>query len=266
MKGAATALGVSETTISRRLQKLPRGNIANLFTRDGQRWLPTRVVSQLINVAETVERQIIEADSIFDERIEGITGDLRISGLSFLNSYIIGPRIIQFQRENPDLKIALEASDEHVSLAYREADVALHLARPSQGRLIGKRIAQIPMAPVERMGAQPDQWVGLPENLDRTSEIQVGFKYFGGSPVLRVDSFEGILQIVEQSDYAGIAPTCIMNRYGKSIRVIGPSVNRELWLTYHEDLRNSPKIRALIKWFSQILPNANKCLCGGCET
>lgn len=266
MKGAAQVLGVSETTVSRRIQKISRGDVAQLFSRDGQRWLPSKLGMQLIGFAETVEKQILEADAVFDTRRSGVTGELRLSSISFVNTYFIGPRIIEFQRDHPDLLISLEASDDRVSLAYREADVALRLARPSEGRLIGKRIARIPIAAAVRRGVNPARWVGLSETLDWTPEMQLGQRHYGKKPFFRIDSFDGILQIIIASDYGGIVPTCMLQRRKTDVVTISAPVDRELWLTYHEDLRNSAKIRALIDWLSVLIPNSNRCLCGECKT
>lgn len=265
MKGAAQALGVSETTVSRRIQKISRGDVAQLFARDGQRWLPSKMGMQLIGLAETIEKQVFEADAVFDTRRSGVTGELRLSSISFINTYFIGPRMIEFQRDHPDLSISLDASDDRVSLAYREADVALRLARPAEGRLIGKRIARIPVAAAAKRGHKPRQWVGLSESLDWTPEMQLGQRHYGVQPFLRIDSFDGILQIIEGSDHGGIAPTCVLQRRKTDIVAISPPVDRELWLTYHEDLRNSAKIRALIDWLSILIPNSSRCLCGACK-
>jgi len=264
MKGAALTLGVSETTVSRRIQKISRGDVAQLFSRDGQRWLPSKLGMQLIGFAEAIEKQVIEADAVFDTRRSGVTGELRLSSISFINTYFIGPRMIEFQRDHPDLEISLEASDDRVSLAYREADIALRLARPSEGRLIGKRIARIPVVAAARRGVAPKQWVGLPETLDWTPEMQLGQRHFRQSPLLRIDSFDGILQVLAVSEYGGIAPTCMLERRKTDIVAISQPVDRELWLTYHEDLRNSAKIRALIDWLGVLIPTSNRCLCGGC--
>ena len=265
MKGAAQTLGVSETTVSRRIQKISRGDVALLFSRDRQRWLPSKLCMQLIGFAETVEKQMLEADAVFDQRRSNVSGDLRISSISFVNTYFIGPRMVEFQREHPDLAISLEASDDRVSLAYREADVALRLARPSEGRLIGKRIARIPVAAVARRGVKPKRWVGLSESLDWTPEMSMGKRHYGCSPAFRTDSFDGILQILAISDFGGIAPTCVLQRRKTEIIINGPTVDRELWLTYHEDLRHSAKIRALIDWLAALIPSASRCLCGACD-
>ena len=266
MKGAAQALGVSETTISRRIQKISRGDVALLFTRDGQRWLPSKLGVQLIGFAETVEKQMFEADAVFDTRRSGLTGELRVSSISFINTYFIGPRMIEFQREHPDLTISLEASDDRVSLAYREADVALRLARPSEGRLIGKRVARIPISAVARRGVKPKRWVGLSESLDWTPEMQLGKRFYSMTPFFRSDSFDGILQILATSDCGGIAPLCVLNSRKTDVVPLGAPIDRELWLTYHEDLRNSAKVRAVIDWLAELIPNANRCLCGSCES
>ena len=265
MKGAAQSLGVSETTVSRRIQKMSRGDVSLLFSRDGQRWLPTKVGMRLIDVAETVEKQIFAADTIFDDRPNGLTGSLRISSISFINTHFIGPQMIDFQRHHPDLKISLEASDERVSLAYREADVALRLARPTEGRLIGKKLALIPMVAVVPAMSRPREWVGLPESLDWTPEMQLGHRHWGAPPRLRLDSFDGVLNVLKMEKLGGVAPSCLVRKLDDDFTITSQPTHRELWVAYHEDLRNSAKIRALIDWLTTAMPHSGRCLCGQCS-
>ena len=50
----------------------------------------------------------------------------------------------------------------------------------------------------------------------------------------------------------------------KPPRLLSEPRMRELWLTYHEDLRGSPKIRAVIDWLTEAYPASDRCLCGKC--
>ena len=130
MKGAAAALCVSETTISRRIQKITECDGAALFDRNGHRWTPTALGAQLLEVAERVEAEIIAAETQVEAQAERLTGVLKISSVSFLNTHFLAPHVARFQVSHPSLNIMLDASDEVVSLAYRQADIALRLTRP----------------------------------------------------------------------------------------------------------------------------------------
>lgn len=262
MKGAAASLNVSETTISRRIQKITEGDGAALFDRNGHRWTPTRLGSDLIEVAERVEAQILEAEVQMEAQANNLSGVLKISSLSFLNTHFITPHLARFQLNHPGVAIMLDASDEIVSLAYRQADLALRLARPSEGRLVARQLCKIPMSTIARRGETPRDWVGLTENLDWTPEMKLGFEYFGRPPAIRLDSFDGILNAVEASGLGGVAPTCMISTR-RRLLAFGQDAYRDVWLTYHEDLRGSLRTRAGVEWLSDIFGDRD-CLCGEC--
>lgn len=266
MKGAATALGVSETTVARRVRRLAKDNISSLFIRDGQRWTATDLGSKLIAVAEGVEAQILEADSAFQERGDGLTGVLTISGLSFLNTFFLSQAVPKFSAQNPELEIVLGASDNRVSLAFREADIALRLARPAEGRLIGRLLAKVPVTAYTYGPPGAAAWVGLPTELDWSPEMALGRSTFSDTPLLRIDNFQAIQQAALGSGRGGIGPTCTLKRTGlPEPLVLGDPSIRELWIVYHEDLKKSPMIRAAIDWLSTVFPNPKRCLCGDCK-
>ncbi|MGB0411471.1 MAG: LysR family transcriptional regulator [Pikeienuella sp.] len=262
MKGAAAVLSVSETTISRRIQKITEGDGAALFDRNGHKWTPTSLGAQLIEVAERVEAEIIAAETQVEAQSDRLTGVLKISSLSFINTHFITPHVARFQLKHPGLTIMLDASDDVVSLAYRQADIALRLSRPSEGRLIAKRLCSIPMIAFSRRGESPRDWVGLTENLDWTPEMKTGFAHFGRAPLVRLDSFDGILNAAEATGMGGVAPTCMVHQRRRLQAASAPS-KREIWLTYHEDLRGSLRARAGVDWLDEVLGDRN-CLCGEC--
>lgn len=262
MKGAAAVLSVSETTISRRIQKITEGDGAALFDRNGHRWTPTALGSQLIEVAERVEAEIIAAETQVEAQSDRLTGVLKISSLSFINTHFITPQIARFQITHPGLTVMLDASDDVVSLAYRQADIALRLSRPSEGRLVARRLCAIPMTATARRGETPRDWVGLTENLDWTPEMKAGFAHFGRAPVVRIDSFDGLLNAVEATGLGGVAPLCMMLAR-RQLQALGAPARRDVWLTYHEDLRGSMRARAGVEWLTEVL-GGRDCLCGEC--
>lgn len=264
MKDAAHALAVSETTIARRLRKASGEDIARIFIRDGQRWRPTPLGRRLIALGEKIESQILEADLAIEDVSNGITGELTVTSLAFLSTHFIGPEVKAFQKLHPGLRVTLDASHERVSLAYREADVALRMARPAEGRLIAKRLARAPVVAFSFSQTPPKRWVGLQEALDWTPEMRLGFRHFGGPPSIRIHSYEGILPLTIDGEMGGVASSCMLRRMGATPAWMSEAVDRELWVTYHDDMRNSAKVRAFVEWISAAYPSASRCLCGNC--
>lgn len=262
MKGAASVLAVSETTISRRIQRIAEADGAALFDRNGHSWAPTAVGRRLIEVAERVEAEIIAAETQLEAEAAQLSGSLKISGLSFINTHFIAPQVARIQLTHPGLTVVLDASDEVVSLAYRQADIALRLARPSEGRLVARKLCDLPIAPVARRGENPRDWVGLTESLDWTPEMKAGFSHFARAPVVRVDSFDGIMNTIEATGLGGVAPTCLAREHRRLGAVAAPAM-REIWLTYHEDMRASTRVRAGVEWLTACFTE-RPCLCGHC--
>ncbi|MGB0505859.1 MAG: LysR family transcriptional regulator [Pikeienuella sp.] len=264
MKGAAVALGVSETTVSRRIQKITDGDGGIIFDRNGQSWKPTALGRGLIAVAERVEGEIIAAETQLEAKTKNIVGALKINSLSFINTHFLSPHVARFQLTHPDVTLTIDASDDVVSLAYRQADIALRLTRPTEGRLIAKKLCTLHMAAFARRTEKPRDWVGLIEGLDWTPEMKVGFNHFKHRPSIRLDGFDGILNVVEATGLGGVAPTCIA-RSRPQLTQLSRTVPRDVWLTYHEDMRNSPRVRAGVDWLDGALGRNSPCMCSYCD-
>jgi DNA-binding transcriptional LysR family regulator len=264
MKGAAVALGVSETTISRRIQKITNGDGGVIFDRSGQSWKPTSLGRSLIAVAERVEGEIIAAETQLEANTKNIVGALKINSLSFINTHFIAPHVSRFQLLHPEVTLTLDASDDVVSLAYRQADIALRLTRPTEGRLIAKKLCTLHMAAFARRSENPRDWVGLIEGLDWTPEMKVGFNQFKRRPAIRFDGFDGVLNVIEATGLGGVAPTCMARNHPQLTR-LSSTVQRDVWLTYHEDMRNSPRVRAGVDWLDSTIGGNSPCMCSYCD-
>lgn len=264
MKGAAIALGVSETTVSRRIQKITDGDGGVIFDRNGQSWKPTQLGRNLIAVAERVEGEIIAAETQLEAKTKNLVGALKVNSLSFINTHFIAQHVARFQLTHPEVTLTIDASDDIVSLAYRQADIALRLTRPTEGRLVAKKLCTLHMAAYGRRSERPRDWVGLVEGLDWTPEMKVGFNQFKRRPAVRLDGFDGILNVVESTGLGGVAPTCLARNHSQLTR-LSNTVPRDVWLTYHEDMRNSLRVRAGVEWLDGALGGGSACMCGYCE-
>lgn len=142
LAGAARAMKISHVTVSRRLANLERSLGRTLLQRrsDGYHRTPD---------GETVLVHALEMRRRINEIWEGRTSDGEIGGIvrlsltRTLSDHFVGPRLAPFVRANPGVIVELSPDSRNVSIARREADLALRLARPTDGEMIARRVATL---------------------------------------------------------------------------------------------------------------------------
>lgn len=291
MTRAAKALNANPATVSRRIQRVSETVGAPLFVKDERGWRPTNEGLRLARIAEALDENLSKFDLDLPSSSDDVSGYVRVSSISFINQYFLAPRLAEFVERWPRLDLQLAASDERASLAYGEADVAIRLQRPSDGRLVGKRVARQPIAvfesaafpsaavetrqlsadagsPRPESGATvaPTRWIGLPEPLDWIAEMRLGREIFGGAPSIRCDSFAAIAEAAQAIGGRCVLPTCLARQFPELRQAPGfPAFpEREVWAVYHETRRSDPKVACVLRWFDRVFDTTNQCLCGQC--
>ena len=296
MTRAAKALNANPATVSRRIQRVSERIGAPVFVKDEHGWRPTAEGLRLARIAELLDEDLSKFDTDLPNRSEEVSGRVRVSGIGFVNQYFLAPRLAAFHQLFPRLELHLLASDERASLAYGEADLAIRLKRPSDGRLVGRRIARQPVAvfedpsvreasaPGKSLGeagleaeleavkaandrlAAPVRWVGLPEPLDWIEEMRMGRELFGCAPQIRCDSFGAVAEAVSAVGGYCILPTCLAGRFPALRRVPAhpATLSREVWTVFHETRRSDPRIACVLRWLDSVFSSAGQCLCGRC--
>jgi len=147
----------------------------------------------------------------------------------------------------------LNATDRNISLAFGEADIALRLSRPIEGRLIARRIANIEIAPYGPKEVKTKDWIGLPIELDWTPEMKNALAFYGREPSFRLSSFSSILIAMAETGLSGIAPEFMARNYPQfeQLQTHDDIPVRELWMLVHETRKNESALRNTCKWIEQ---------------
>lgn len=144
--GGARALGVNHSTVYRRLHALEADLGVALFERLPDGYRPTEAGARLAAVAERVEAEVLEADRELTGRDTRLEGRLRVTCSETLAFRLLTTEIGRFQRAHPGIQVDLVVDNRPLDLARREADVALRAARPVEGDLFGRKLADIAWA------------------------------------------------------------------------------------------------------------------------
>lgn len=140
LTGAARQLRTDHTTVGRRIRALEESLAAKLFDRHTTGYTLTPVGDALLQHAERMEAAAVSAQAIIDEINRPMSGIVRIGATDGFGTYFIAPRLGKLSNLHPGLEIQLLAMPRIFSLSRREADVAIGLAQPEEGRLYSRKL------------------------------------------------------------------------------------------------------------------------------
>ncbi|MGC3996408.1 MAG: LysR family transcriptional regulator [Anaeromyxobacter sp.] len=261
LKGAALALGVDPATAGRRLEAAEARLGARLFVRSARRLEATPEGREVVEAAERLE----EVQLAFERDRLGRAGAQ--AGVVTLTSAewgipLLTPLLVELGREHPGLQLRLRIENRALDLARREADLALRIGRPAEKALSGRRVG------VARYGLYASSAYLASRGRPRTAADLEGHALctlddsYARTPQARwlsrlaprsstrfqSSSLLALIEAVRAG--AGIAalPAALAGLWPDLERVLpeSGSVERDLWIVFHRDLRRSRGVRALV--------------------
>ncbi|MEY3211999.1 MAG: hypothetical protein RIT28_2480 [Pseudomonadota bacterium] len=256
---AAKALGVSQSTVSRHLDRLEAEARSPLVTRERPVRLTERGARLLASMGPMVEGAL-EARSALEDPDE-LVGEVTISTVAEVLRWALCPRLPALLSRHPQLRLRVLTGNQVVSLAAGEADIALRLRRPETGDLIVRRLdvyehAMFLAADVEAAPGLP--WLGLTGSLAGVPEQLHAQRAFSDRPArLLVEDVESLALAVAAGLGVAILPRGLAARVG-GLREVGPHeigaqhpgpvADRALWLVVHRARHKLPRVQAVVRW------------------
>ncbi len=263
---AASRLGVEHSTVSRRLAALEATLGATLFDRSPQGYAITAAGERLLRAAEGMESLALTAQGEIGGADLGVTGMVRIGAPDGFGTFFLAPRIGALSRLHPGLDIELLAMPRVFSLSKREADLAISLSRPKEGRLHARKLTDYQLtlyasrAYLEREGA-----IATRADLNRHSFISyvddlIYAPELDYLPVVakelrpRLKSSNLIAQLMATRAGAGV---CVLPAFmadgfcgtgGTDLVPVLPGevmLTRTFWLILHADIRDLARVRVV---------------------
>lgn len=264
LSGAARMLGVDHTTVSRHLSSLEQHLGAPLFERGPEGFVATPLGEETIVAAERMEEEVLGLLRRLDGASAELTGLVRLTTTEFLSAHLFAPALSTLLSEHPGLQVELLASSRQLDISRREADVAVRFSRPETPGLVTRLLGQVAFA-----------WYASVED-PRPFEAQLFLGYDASSGhdtlqgymsrlvpaeqfVMRSNSTTVLLEAIR----AGLGCTalaCFVGERDPALRrVPAPSAltPMPIWLAYHEDLRRSPRLRAVVTFIDTVIATHN---------
>lgn len=259
LTAAAQRLGADHTTVSRRIAGLETALQASLFHRAPTGYSLTAHGERLLPIAESMEGLSLAAQGEVGEADRSLAGTVRIGAPEGFGSYFLAPRLGALAGRHPELKVELVAIAGVFSLSKREADIAIHLSAPSEGRLVARKLTDYRLglyaSPVYLAAAPPladradllaHRVIGYIEDLLQSPELD--YLRQGEIPIdAQLKSSNLIAQLAAARSGAGLCvlPHFIAGGDDELVPVLKDQVSltRAFWLVIHADLKGLARVR-----------------------
>jgi len=252
---AGRALGVSQTTVSRRLAILEEGLGGQLFDRHREGYALRADARSLIPLAEAAEADADAFEAQAQALVRGVDR-LRITTNESLANVIVAPAIQAFHASHPDVRVDVVIATRKLDLDRGEADIALRAApEPDPGDLVARRLADSAWAvycsrDYARLQGAPADLAGLADHLLLTLEHPSAARLAALAPEVRTEAREsmGDLVVAVRAGLGVASLPCVIGDqhpdFVRCFRQDDPVT--PVWLIYHRRLRGSPQARAFL--------------------
>lgn len=146
VRAASKLMGVSHSTISRRLQAMESQLDLKLFIRHNEGFILTEMGEAMVERAERVESEILSMEREVFGRDALLSGPIRITMLPHIAQHLIIPHIVKFTALYPDINIEIDVNSNIVDLDRRNADIAIRFQAEPEEHLIGRKLPEFGLA------------------------------------------------------------------------------------------------------------------------
>lgn len=268
MSAAATRLGESPPTISRKIDSLEDALGSELFVRSTRGVSLTRAgllalrhAKTMADAADAMYSDASDIDKELDGPITLMTGD----GLA---AHWIAPRLPGFHQRNPKIELSLLTCETTPDLLGGEADISIQFAEPSQSDLISRRLGVLhymffSTEPYLRRYGTPSSIFeianhrclthsGYVNQVDRWAPQAAGL-----GKIIDMSLITNSSTVLEKATAHGGGITLLPSYYcdvdSRLVPLELPEVAPiQFWLTYTERVRRLPRGEAVISWVRSI--------------
>ena len=265
--GAARSLGLNHATVARRLTALETALASTLFTRKTNGSDLSGAGERFLAHAEAMESAMLAASQTAgaDSAIEGI---VRVGAPDGFGVAFLAPRIGQLTERHQGLRIELVPVPRAFSLSRREADIAVTLERPREGRLVARKLTDYRLglyaaksylarhgAPLALADLAAHHLVGYVDDLLFSASLDYTSAFLPDwRSTLSVSTAMGQTEAVRAGAGIGILHGFMAEGDPNLVPVLSEhSLTRAYWTVVHEDLRSLRRVGIVAEFLAEIV-------------
>ena len=203
--------------------------------------------------AERMEQEALAAERLIFGGDVKMEGDVRVTTVDTLASTIVTPALIALQKEHPDITVELAPATQALSLARREADIAIRMVPFNGNQIVQRKIGAIAL----NFFASPDYLAEADMDAHRLITVMddqshlpeavwIEKQFPDGTIKMRSNSREVLYWAALTGGGIALLPRFRADHDDRLVRVLpeSPDLKRDIWLGVHSDMRQTPRIRA----------------------
>ncbi len=253
---ASQRLGVDHTTVGRRIEAMERSLKMRLFTRTPAGYVPTADAQRLLAPMQRVENAVRELEREVSSAAT-LTGPVRVTSPETLGATWLAKVLSQFQVEHPQVQLELVPSGQVLDLGRREAELAVRFFRSRQENVVARRVATVGYglyASHAYLKRHPVHAVELHEHalLSSNADTDLEARWLRrldkrAKPTLTSPLSLTLLTAAKEGAGLAVLPCYLVDAESSLQKVSMPEApSEDMWLTVHRDLRETPRVRALM--------------------
>lgn len=265
---AAEKLHISSSTVVRRIDQLEEALGVRLFNRLPEGSELTQEALAIKDSALNMEKSLFELVHKRMQSDDAANGRVSISITEGLGAYWLMPRLVDFQRQFPNLIFNVQCAMESADVLRLEADVSIQFERPTNPELLVTKLGRIHVYPFASK-SYLDTY-GVPKSLSDVvnhrfiqqiaSQVdetiwakKLGIDSIDGIPGIRTNSSAASFYAVERGGGIGVLPSYSVALKAPVIPVdIGIHNSLDIWMTYHPSIKKTPRKAIVIDWLKSI--------------
>jgi DNA-binding transcriptional LysR family regulator len=257
-RGAAKELGVSNSTVTRRLDDMEHNLHTRLFDRTPDGYKLTGAGEQVLPTAEHVEELVLAAERKITGGDQELEGSIRVTLPPVSRMGFLVRRLAEFAEQYPGIELELMSSLDALDLSRREADIAIRVMPANTSPpeyLIGRLLSPITAsAYVHRKMLNPDKpedvshlpWIG--KNPVEQKEEWLANTDYPLQPVRHaIIDVSLLIEAVRWGMGMAYMPCFSCYNDPDIVRVPGATIfhHADMWVLTHKDLRLSARMRVV---------------------
>lgn len=259
--GAARALGVDQSTVSRRLSALEAAVGAKLAIRGRGELRLTPEGFTMVAAAETMANATLAATRSVRTAKETVEGIVRVSVSPGFVPLLMQQLLPPLRASYPLLHVELSGAFNKVDLARGEADIAVRMVRPSEPDLVARKAFDMGWFvyassayleayswPESHAALSDHPLVLYAENMHSIAPLRWMESYRGAAHTSRVDNLEIACQAISADAGFAVLPGFMADPMATLVRVFPDAIGVNTgWIAYHETSRDAARIRVVVE-------------------
>lgn len=274
LSGAARRLGVTHSTVFRRLGAIEKAIGVRLFERFRDGYVPTPAGETAAASAARLEEEVFALERKLSGQDLRPFGPVRIATSDTLLP-ILMRHVPSMRALHPEIQLEIAISNTMVNLTRREAEIAIRPTPDPPEILVGRRVAEIAhaiygsQAYLDRRNGKDvlvHDWIGLDDALAGTVIGQwMHQNLLGARVTCRVDALPALRDAAAAGLGLALLP-CYVGDVTSGLRrftakpLVAP--RSALWLLTHDDLKRTARIRATLDFLAKAFASERKLLEG----